>query len=158
MALELLGEAPTARTAHIPHQLQCDSSAKMCGQECQGCPASHVANSPGTTPLEFLGLRPRERLDTGGRHSSCDCKINQRPYTFVPDQHDILHTATSDFWWDGKGEHGWKGTGGRKHHTLMSLSMPPDMIWSLVSLKVTAKTWYVFWNVWTAAFFLISHS
>lgn len=42
--------------------------------------------------------------------------------------------------------------------TLMSLSMPPEMIWSLVSLKVTLRTWYVFWNVWTDAFFLMSHS
>uniref|UniRef100_A0A0E9VW98 Uncharacterized protein n=1 Tax=Anguilla anguilla TaxID=7936 RepID=A0A0E9VW98_ANGAN len=27
-----------------------------------------------------------------------------------------------------------------RSHTLMSLSMPPEMIWSLVSLKVTAST------------------
>ncbi len=42
--------------------------------------------------------------------------------------------------------------------TFMSLSMPPEMIWSLVSLNVTLRTWYVFWNVWTEAFFLMSHS
>ena len=36
--------------------------------------------------------------------------------------------------------------------------MPPEMIWSLVSLKVTLNTWYVFWNVWTDAFFLMSQS
>lgn len=80
MALELLGEAATARRARIPSQLQCDSSAKMRGQECQGCPASHVANSPETTPSEFLGLRSRQRLDTGGWHSSCDHK--NRPTAF----------------------------------------------------------------------------
>lgn len=29
-------------------------------------------------------------------------------------------------------------------HTLMSLSIPPDMTCSAVSLKETAVTWYVF--------------
>lgn len=41
--------------------------------------------------------------------------------------------------------------------TLMSLSMPPEKICSAVSLKATAVTWYIDWNVWITPFFLASH-
>lgn len=44
------------------------------------------------------------------------------------------------------------------HHTLMSLSSPPDIICSPVSLKHTAVTWYVLLRVWAGDFFLISHT
>ena len=42
--------------------------------------------------------------------------------------------------------------------TLMSLSIPPAMICSAVSLKLTAVTWYVLWKLCKGTFFLASQN
>lgn len=42
--------------------------------------------------------------------------------------------------------------------TFSSLSIPPEKICSAVSLKLTAVTWYVDWNVFTGALCLVSQT
>lgn len=43
-------------------------------------------------------------------------------------------------------------------HTLISLSIPPEITCSAVSFKQTAVTWYSLSSVWQTNFFLASHS
>lgn len=82
------------KSQHIISAPAGDSSAGTPGQECHGCPGCHMANSPGATPSEFIGLVSTVRSDTAGLRGSCDCKINQQASTFVLDQCGVLHTAT----------------------------------------------------------------
>lgn len=105
-----------------------DSNAGTPDQECQGCPGRHMANSPGATPSELIGPISTARSDTAGLRRSCDCKINHQASTFALDRRGALHTATSKMRRDGKGVHSQKGTRGHGRPTLISLSMPPDMI------------------------------